>query len=176
MLKISKSQKSNNIKLNLGCGAKSKHLLGWVNVDSNSEYSPDVVADLEKDWPFIDSSVDKIYAKAIVEHLDYTHFFNESNRILKSNGTLTLIVPHFTWPDAYFPTHKNYFSAEFFVKGFNYHSGTNYGFSVEKCELIFTNNPMLQKIIGFIPNLNPVLWEKIIHRAVGIRVTLRKIL
>lgn len=147
---------------------------GWVNVDKNPDCSPDVVQDLDDLWIWESDSVDEIYAKAVIEHCNYEHFLRESVRVLKKGCVLRLIVPHYSYPDAYFPTHKAYFSVAFFVKGFNYHSGYDYGFAVKSCKLIFANNTVINRILGFIPNMKPSLWEKVVGRAVAIDVELVK--
>lgn len=159
--------------LNLGCGNTKR--LGFVNIDSNPNYSPDRIMDLNKEWKIRSETVDYIFSKALVEHLDsYEHFLKEAHRVLKPGASVEFIVPHYSWPDAYFPTHKHYFSASFFLKGFNYHSGPDYSFKVERLEFVYSFNPVIQKVFGFFPNLNPVFWEKFIWKAPGIRVVLKK--
>ena len=84
------------MKLNLGCGGHK--LEGYVNVDSNPEENPDVVADLGCDcWPFEENSVDEANASHILEHL-YTeelfHFMQELYRVCKPGAQIQVAVPH----------------------------------------------------------------------------------
>ncbi len=55
------------MKLNLG--SHRKPLAGYVNVDWEPHPTVDLVADLEKPWPFRDNSVDAIYCNDFPEHL-----------------------------------------------------------------------------------------------------------
>lgn len=118
------------MKLNLGC---STDLRGgdWINVDLvNPERSTSGVtggtiqlADLDFPWPWENSSVDEIYAADIFEHLHDVptfafsrmvrhssariHAMNESWRVLKPGGLLTIECPDAAkgagqWQD---PTH-----------------------------------------------------------------------
>ena len=58
--------------------------------------------DLNDKWPLADSTVDEVYAKDVFEHVDNSSFpgnkgkiwvMNETYRVLKPGGVLTLIVP-----------------------------------------------------------------------------------
>ena len=53
------------LKLHLGSGIK--RLKGFLNVDLDPNVNPDIIADL-RNLPFDDSSVDEIYACAVIEH------------------------------------------------------------------------------------------------------------
>ena len=126
------------MKLNLGCSDDLKP--GWVNVDIDER--PDaanyVRADLNKPWPWPDSSIDAIYAHDVFEHIhgswDAIHVntghwvhhrpspkiwcMNEAWRVLKPGGVLDIAVPcvHLTDrtqlnPAAFSdPTHVSYWT------------------------------------------------------------------
>ena len=87
---------SEHLWLNLGC---SDNLLeGFVNVDK--EFEPTLgtftilAADLREEWPWLDSTVDFILARDIIEHLsDKIFTMNEAWRILKPNGQILIEVP-----------------------------------------------------------------------------------
>ena len=55
------------VKLHLGCNQHPKP--GYLNVDIEKFPGVDVVADLEKRWPWEDGSVDEIYTADLPEHL-----------------------------------------------------------------------------------------------------------
>jgi len=76
-------------KVNLGSG--TDYIPGWINVDNEPSYSPDVLADLMKPFPFKDKSIDEIKASDILEHFtkeDGEIFLRECHRILKIGGTI----------------------------------------------------------------------------------------
>lgn len=112
---------SGPVRLHLGC---NQHPIpGYINVDVESFPGVDVVADLEKRWPWLDDSVDEIYTADLPEHLrgwyetpDWSkyqgtleslvhcmqnpvrtygviHFMNESHRVLKPGGYLKARIP-----------------------------------------------------------------------------------
>lgn len=83
-------------RLNLGCGWFKKP--GYVNVDMNPLCNPDVVHDLNTfPYPFPDNEFDVVSADHIIEHLENPFsVMEELHRILKDNGLLTVLVPHFS--------------------------------------------------------------------------------
>jgi len=99
--------------LDLGCGrAKTP---GAVGVDRFIETDADVVADIDAPHlPFKDGVFDRIEMTDSLEHTaDVRATLIEAARVLKTGGTLTARVPHFSSLHAYSDfTHKNFFSAE----------------------------------------------------------------
>ena len=120
----------NRLRLNLGCS--DAHVNGWLNVDLCQP--ADVIADLSERWPWEDSSVDEIYAADIFEHIGdcphtlehncercnpffedgplrhwsgRIHVMNESWRVLKPGGILTMECPDAAKGAGHFqdPTH-----------------------------------------------------------------------
>lgn len=78
--------------VNLGSGADYRD--GWVNLDYNDHYDPDIVHDLNDGWPFPDNSFDHVLASHIFEHLDdLTVQFAEAGRVLRPGGTLEVRYP-----------------------------------------------------------------------------------
>ena len=102
------------MKLHLGCGPIIKE--GYVNVDVEFYEGVNVIADLEKDWPFESDSVDEIFAKDILEHLpDIIHSMNEIWRVLKMGGTVEIYVPTTRGAAAFQdPTHKSWWNENTF--------------------------------------------------------------
>lgn len=102
------------MKLNLFCNANK--IDGWVNVDYLESCEPDVVADLEKPWPWEDGSADYIRAYDGPEHvIDPIHFMNEAFRVLKDGGVIEVWVPSTDGRGAFQdPTHKSFWNAHSF--------------------------------------------------------------
>jgi predicted SAM-dependent methyltransferase len=102
-----------SLKLNLCCGPDK--WLGWTNVDA-VDFGQEVVANLSTRWDFAASnSVDAIECKDGFEHVPSAeHFLEESARVLKPGGTLSIWVPHYKNPSAYRLTHLRLMSWSFF--------------------------------------------------------------
>lgn len=102
------------VRLNLGCG---KDIFdGYINLDIVALNGVDVVHDLNKlPLPFKDNEFEEIYAKDIIEHLEYIPLMKELHRILQPRGKLIIKSPHYTslnfWTD---PTHKHAFAVRTF--------------------------------------------------------------
>lgn len=107
---MSTENKTNGLRLNLGCG--NKIMPGWVNVDKMPDCNPDMVVDLEKfPWPWPDNSVEEILLSHVLEHLGaqcdvYFGIIKEIYRISRHGAKIHIIVPHprhdhFLWD----PTH-----------------------------------------------------------------------
>lgn len=81
-------------KLNLGCG--SDHRAGYLNIDVNAWYRPDLVADIRK-LDFMPSAYyDEIVAQDVLEHLPRVTTLPTLyawNRLLRQGGRLLLRVP-----------------------------------------------------------------------------------
>lgn len=69
---------------------------GWVNVDIEARWEPDIVADWSSLSMFKDASVDVVVAHHTIEHVgcgEAIPFIKESYRILKPGGSLLVFVP-----------------------------------------------------------------------------------
>ena len=65
-----------------------------VAVNISHSASPHVFADLNHPWPFRDASFDLVVSTWVLEHLAEPGVFcSESARVLRTNGTLFVIVP-----------------------------------------------------------------------------------
>ncbi|MBS3119657.1 methyltransferase domain-containing protein [Candidatus Woesearchaeota archaeon] len=113
------------LKLNLGCGANIME--GWMNVDIKPGKGVDKIVDLDKAWPWKDSSVDEIYMKHTLEHLaDQVKSLKEAKRVLRKGGKLTIRGPFYNHYSAFAdPTHKSnwltpysFYWIELYVGGF----------------------------------------------------------
>lgn len=106
-------KKSN--KLNLGSG--NNKLEGWTNVDSQEQYSPDVLWDLNVfPYPFPDNSFVEILLRDVLEHLDNPiRVLEECRRIAEHRATLVVRVPHaFSYANVTDITHKHNFTENSF--------------------------------------------------------------
>lgn len=94
-------------KIDLGCGLRKKP--GHIGFDRLPLKGVDHVLDLTKKWPIANKTVDEIYTCHFMEHLgplERVHIVNEMWRVLKDEGRITLIVPHWSTGRAYGdPTH-----------------------------------------------------------------------
>lgn len=83
------------LKLNLGSG--NDYIDGWINVDIEKQFNPDVVADITQPLPFKSSSVSEIKAFDILEHVTKQQgplFISECHRVLKIGGKLHVRLPN----------------------------------------------------------------------------------
>ena len=83
---------------NLGCG--NNKLEGFINVDKESAYNPDMIMDLETfPWDIKTSSADKVVLTHVLEHLgtkpeDFLNVMKELYRITRPFGEIEITVPH----------------------------------------------------------------------------------
>ena len=97
--------------LDLGC--QNNKIPGAIGVDICKNTQADVIHDFEVfPYPFEADSIDKVYAKHIIEHLNNPKgFIKEIHRILKPGGEVFLETPHFSNYVAYSePEHKHFYS------------------------------------------------------------------
>lgn len=81
-------------KLNIASGFD--HMDGYINIDSDPRTFPNILRDIENGLPFDDNSVDEIFSKHTLEHInpDKIHWvIAEMYRVLVPNGRLKVIVP-----------------------------------------------------------------------------------
>jgi predicted SAM-dependent methyltransferase len=84
-------------KLNLGSGQrKFDTASGWINIDSQAKWQPDVVADISNLSMFDDWSVDVVVLHHVLEHFgcgEANGVIHESHRVLKPGGSLLVFIP-----------------------------------------------------------------------------------
>jgi predicted SAM-dependent methyltransferase len=102
---------------------------GWTNVDICSPC--DQIADLNKRWPWADSSVHYIVALDIFEHLrSPIHSMNEAWRVLILGGKIDIMVPTTDGRGAFQdPTHVSFWNRNSF-KYYEHNNGHNERFAV----------------------------------------------
>jgi len=101
-------------KLNVGCG--NYKFEDFINLDLSSEFSPDILSNIEKGLPFKDNSFNEIFASHVIEHLSDTIFtMNEIYRVCKNGARVIIEVPYQSSDMAFGdPTHKKIFNKESF--------------------------------------------------------------
>jgi len=103
-----------SVNIDLGCGPWKAE--GFIGVDIAPGPGVDLVADLSQRFPFADSSVDRVRAHDLVEHLaDRIHTMNEIWRICKPDGLVDIRVPSTDGRGAFQdPTHISFWNINSF--------------------------------------------------------------
>jgi len=85
------------VKLNLGSGQK-RPPEGYVNIDIEPRFNPDVVCNLAQErWPFDDNSMTEGICSHVMEHLGgdgFFHFLREMYRVGMPGAVIHCAVPH----------------------------------------------------------------------------------
>lgn len=85
------------IGLNCGSGQRPfERKEGWVNIDINPRWNPDVLGHWNNLTPFEDGSVDYVVSHHSLEHVgcgEGNGFICEAWRVLKPGGSLLVFVP-----------------------------------------------------------------------------------
>lgn len=100
-----------HIELELGCGNRKRNQQA-IGVDILDYLDVDIVGDVyEALASFPTQSVDAVYSYHFVEHVpDVPKLLSELARIVKPNGHVEFVAPHFSNPYFYSdPTHRNFF-------------------------------------------------------------------
>jgi len=100
-----------SLELELGCG-NSKRNRKAIGIDILDYPDVDIVGDIyDVLAAFPDHSVDAVYSYHFVEHVpDVSKLLFELARIVKPNGYVEFVAPHFSNPYFYSdPTHRNFF-------------------------------------------------------------------
>ena len=147
------------MKINLGCGNKSKE--GFVGVDAFECDAVDIIADITEVLPFEDGSVDEVWMDNVIEHIrDLPALFKELQRVCKTGSRITMITPHFasiaSWRDPTHVHHLSYYSMNHFEKpGVAHYTGG--GFKVVERHLSFVG--IMGNIGRLIFSISPRAYE-----------------
>ena len=100
-----------HVELELGCGRRKRNSES-IGVDILDYPDVDIVGDVyETLKSFPAGSVDAIYSYHFVEHLpEISKLLSELARIVRPNGDVEIVAPHFSNPYFYSdPTHRSFF-------------------------------------------------------------------
>jgi len=157
-----------NLKLNLGCGKDIKN--NYLNLDKVILKGVDIGADIEISLPFSDNAFDEILCSHVVEHVaDLLGLMRELYRITRADGTIKIIVPHFSFFGAYTdPTHKRFFgyhSFDYFTEDgdFNFYSDLRFELRQKEIRFFWIKNKrrvIKSHLISWFINLWPLCYER----------------
>lgn len=102
---------TNEVFLELGCGANKRHN-NAIGIDALDYVGVDLIGDVyEVLAQFPSASVDKVYSYHFIEHVDNLNkLLAELSRVVKINGKVEFVAPHFSNPYFYSdPTHRSFF-------------------------------------------------------------------
>jgi predicted SAM-dependent methyltransferase len=172
--------------LDLGCGKDKKE--GYFGIDISALKGVDMVHDLNKGIPFQNNSIEKIFTKHFLEHVNNPLFLiEEMYRVLKKGGKTEIIVPHWSWYGSYTFMHRRFFhSLDFYFLEPNNPSNyyTKAKFKVMSVKLNWGKERRnvilrcLNKFSNFILNLNLNISENLLVKIFSpkeIRVVLKKV-
>jgi SAM-dependent methyltransferase len=144
---ISRINLANRIVIELGCGNRKRNRQA-IGIDMLDYPDVDIVGDIyEVLASFPAQSVDAVYSYHFVEHVpDVQKLISELARLVKPNGYVEFVAPHFSNPYFYSdPTHRSFFGlytlCYFASKSPFARQVPTYGykaeFSIAKVDLIF---------------------------------------
>lgn len=164
------------VKLNLGCGLDIRK--GFINVDFVKRNGVNIIHNLEEfPYPFKNNSIDYILMDNVLEHLENTiKVMEEIHRILKPNGIIEIIVPHYSGCMAFSHlTHKRFFGSGSFDifehNSWERHSDIEFKILEKRLIWLTCRNwffiRLIKKIIDKLININPFLSERFLCYPLG---------
>lgn len=151
------------MRLNLGAGTKV--IPGYINVDRARLDTTDQVWDLDHDgpWPWDTSTIDRIEAAHIFEHVWFPiHFMTEAHRVLVPGGRLHLLTPDVSSMDSFTdPTHVRHCTIDsfaFWVPGNPHYDANNaaYGGVAFDAIEVAVRDRVIDITLAKIPDRDPV--------------------
>jgi ubiquinone/menaquinone biosynthesis C-methylase UbiE len=147
---LSQAGSTSHLVLELGCGNRKRNL-NAIGVDILDYPDVDIVGDVYEALALLpNQSVEAVYSYHFVEHVpDVPKLLIELARIVKRNGRVEFVAPHFSNPYFYSdPTHRNFFGLYTFcyyaTKSPFARQVPTYGykakFGIEKVDLIFKSS------------------------------------
>jgi hypothetical protein len=164
---LERPENFNPLVLELGCGDFKRHSEA-IGIDALDYPGVDIVGDIYavlKEFP--NGSVDEIRSYHFIEHIDNgSLLLAELSRIIKVNGVVEFVAPHFSNPYFYSdPTHRTFF----WLYTFCYFSVSHplsrkvptyqadLHFILEHVELRFkSSRPFIVRLCGEVHNWTPI--------------------
>jgi len=171
--------------LEIGAGPVKR--TGVTTLDFRASVSPDILHNLDNlPWPVSDASFDAVYMFSVIEHVsEPLKVIEECHRVLRPNGKIYLLTPHFSATASYTDlTHRWHFSSrsfDYFVDGtplygdYDFYSEARFVKETRMISLcgVFDYVPFMQ----WLANKFLYIWEDYLCfmiRGAGIYLVLRK--
>ena len=129
--------------LNVGCGFL--HIKGADNADRNPDCQPDLCFDMTGPWPIESETYGWVAMLDVLEHLpDALHVIGEAWRVLKPDGKMDILVPHWLHPASIEdPTHircfshqsQIYWNAGVYYRSTSWYTKDRFNFEFEDTEM-----------------------------------------
>jgi SAM-dependent methyltransferase len=85
------------VRLNLGSG--NEYRKGWINIDVDPRWEPDILCNIEEGIPLEDNSVDFVFTKHVLEHIHPEKFafvMGELKRVCRNGAKIVIYCPYFS--------------------------------------------------------------------------------
>lgn len=158
--------------VDLGCG--NKKTPGSIGIDSARLEGIDIITDLNKRIPLKTSSVDRIIASNIIEHLhDVAKIMEEIHRIGKHGAIVEIEVPYYASHYAFCdPTHRHFFAWKTFdyfteKEPFAYYSKARFEI-IEKKFHSLGRGRIVKNAIDWVATKFPTVYERCLNSIVKI--------
>lgn len=154
-------------KLNIGSGDEYRE--GWINLDIDPQWKSDILCDIEKGIPLKDNSIDFVFIKHVLEHIDprkQAFIMSEIHRVCKNNAKIVIYVPYFSCSITYKTidhiSYMTYYTFDY-VPGFNLVSKKLFFFRKSfgyESKIVTKIAYVINPILSFLPNLLPLIYER----------------
>jgi SAM-dependent methyltransferase len=138
--------------LDIGCGTRRAEP-GAIGIDISPRSGADIIWDLDQfPWPVETDSCERIHMSHVIEHVrDAMRTMAEIHRIGRDGADVFIATPHFSSHNSYTdPTHVRHMAARSFRyftgEDFATFTGSNVSFGIEKLDLTFGKNFVLDGI------------------------------
>jgi len=155
-------------KLNLGSGNEYKD--GWINLDIDPKWNPDILCNVEKGIPLPNNSINFVYIKHVLEHIDprkFIYVMSEIRRVCKDKAIVIVYVPYFSCSITYKTidhlSPMSYYTYDY-IDGFKvvkkrlYFFRKSFGYN---SKIISAARIFLNPLLSFLPNFFPLIYERL---------------
>lgn len=154
------SLKDHQVKVDIGCGLNKQRDIG---LDIKRLPGVDVVADVSKNLPFKDNTIDEIFCSHTIEHIENPiKLIEEIWRITKPKGKVVIKVPHCQNHGAFRdPTHKSFWHEDTFIHFTETNRLPNW-YSPARFKIIYikvSTTSKLAKLLSKFPAISNKMWN-----------------